>query len=177
MWTLRCLWDVSYSAWCFDCLYIIRGTLRTKGFHRCVQAVGSLQLFWVRFEWMDGKTWCCPIHVWEHCDTPQTIHAPRLRPSLILDQSEELRRQNAELTAQCKSQTATPPNPPRDKSCTAVVEVVRLALSRVGLQLVFALFYRMFGHHLQGMLRFRISLRWHIYIIVLCLTIHFVNNL
>ena len=29
----------------------------------------------------------------------------------LLDQIEELRRQNAELTAQCKSQTATPPNP------------------------------------------------------------------
>ena len=95
----------------------------------------------------------------ENIATRLKQYMPQDFDQALLDQIEELRRQNAELTAQCKSQTATPPNPPMDKSCTAVVEVVRLALSRMGLQLVFALFYRMFGHHLQGMLRFRISLR------------------
>ena len=44
---------------------------------------------------------------------------PQESDQALLNQIEELRRQNAELTAQCKSQTENPPNPPSAPSAKA----------------------------------------------------------
>lgn len=44
---------------------------------------------------------------------------PQDSDQALLNQIEELRRQNAELTAQCKSQTENPPNPPSAPSAKA----------------------------------------------------------
>ena len=69
----------------------------------------------------------------ENIATHLKQYMPQDSDQALLDQIEELRRQNAELTAQRKSQTATPPNPTAPSAKAAGIQNLLLPPLRVPL--------------------------------------------